>query len=74
MSIFTHKDEQICSSLWVKMPVPLGRNAQSLGVWAKPWGTLDKKHGDTPYHSLYFLPRHIQMPFCRLLTLTPNAL
>ena len=68
MSIFTHKDEQICSSLWVKMPVLLGRNAQSLG---EPWA---KRHDDTPYHSLYFLPRYIQMPFCRLLTLTPNAL
>ncbi len=75
MSIFAHKDEQNCSSLWVKVPVPLGRNAQSLGEpWAKPWGVLDKKHDDTPYHSLYFLPRYMQMPLCRLLTLIPNAL
>ena len=44
----------------------------SLGL--KPWGTLGKKHGDTPYHSLYFLPRYMQIPFCRLLTLTPNTL
>lgn len=75
MSIFAHKDEQNCSSLWGKVPVPLGRNAQSLGEsWAKPWGTLGKKHDDTPYHSLYFLPQYMQMPFCRLLTLTPNTL
>mgnify|MGYP006920292489 CR=1 FL=1 len=74
MSIFAHKDEQFCSSLWVKVPVLLGRNAQSLGEsWAKPWG-VGKKHDDTPYHSLYFLPRYMQIPFCCLLTLTPNAL
>ena len=24
--IFTHKDEQICSSLWVKMLIMMGRN------------------------------------------------
>ena len=53
MSIFAHKDEQICSSLWVKMPVLLGRNAQSLGEpWAKSMMTLHII-AYTFYHDIY---------------------
>ncbi len=51
------------------------KSARTIGQKCpKPWGILGKKHDDTPYHSLYFLPQYMQMPFCRLLTLTPNTL